>query len=83
MPLMRETGYGQNLTGLCRGIGGKRMEGISLSTATGNIIQELREEYRIGEKKARLLLASCLMRNLVQEEIYNMADYIMEQEKRG
>lgn len=59
------------------------MEGISLSTATGNIIQELQDQFNIGEKKARLLLSNCLMRNLVQEEIYNMADYIMEQEKRG
>lgn len=58
------------------------MDGINLSTATGNIIQELQDQFNIGEKKARLLLSNCLMRNLVQEEIYNMADYIMEQEKR-
>lgn len=58
------------------------MDGINLSTATRNIIQELQDQFNIGEKKARLLLSNCLMRNLVQEEIYNMADYIMEQEKR-
>lgn len=59
------------------------MDGIGLGAATGCIIEELQMEYGIGQKKARTLLANCLMRNLVQEEIYNMADYIMEQEKRG
>ena len=58
------------------------MDGISLSTATGELIKELQDEFGIGQKKARTLLANCLLRTLVQQEIFNMADYIMEKEKR-
>ena len=59
------------------------MDGIGLGAATGCLIEELQMEYGIGQKKARTLLANVLLRYVVRKEIYNMAAYIMEQEKEG
>ena len=58
------------------------MDGISLSTATGAIVDDLAAEYGIGKKRARILLANCLLRTMVQTDIYNMADHIMQQEEK-
>ena len=50
---------------------------VTMELATDYLVLQLMERYGIGKITARRLLANILLRNVVEEEIYNMGDYIM------
>lgn len=49
----------------------------TMELATDYLVIQLMERYGIGKITARKLLADILLRNVVEEEIYLMGDYIM------
>ena len=50
---------------------------VTMELATDYLVIQLIERYGIGKITARKLLANILLRNVVEEEIYSMGDYIM------
>lgn len=60
----------------------EELEKVKLSDATDYLIEELMNDYNLNKTTARNLLANILLRNLVIEEIKNMADYITGREDK-
>lgn len=58
---------------------GKTIDGtVSLAEAITSRVEEIKEEFDIDTDAAMELLARCMVRNLVCEEIMNMARFIVE-----